>query len=152
MKNRDVLVVLVCALMGCQASQVSEAPKQAPAKDQDLRLTAGGFIEDHPEGGAVNGVCTSETNHDVLDCDIYNGLVDWTVTEITLGVTWFPYTDDDKRYFRETVFIEPLKTSRVSIRLGLQLPEDEVIRRRSKPPVTLNHWSWLITGARGLPK
>ncbi len=141
-----------CTLFGCQATQISEKPKDAKPKDQELPITVGGFIENHPERGTLNGVCGTDATRNVLNCDIYNGLLDWTVTEITLGVTWAPYNDDDKRYYRESVSIESMKTSQVSIRLGLQLPLDDVIRRRNRAPVTMNHWSWLITGAKGLPR
>ena len=142
----------MCCLAGCQAAQVSEKPKDSQAKDQELQITAGGFIENHPERGALQGVCVVDQNGNVLNCDIYNGLLDWTVTEITLGVTWFPYNEGDKRYYREAVSIEPMKTRHVSIRLGLQLPQDEKIKRRWKSPTTIGHWSWLITSAKGLPK
>jgi hypothetical protein len=104
--------------------------------EQDLRITFGGFVENHPEGGKLGGVCGTDDTRNVLNCDIYNGLLDWTVTEITLLVTWSPYGDDDKRYYRVPVSIEPLKTERVSVRLGLQLPPDD-------------RWGFQIMSARG---
>jgi hypothetical protein len=115
--------------------------------EQDLRITFGGFVENHPEGGQLGGVCGTDTTRNVLNCDIYNGLLEWTVTEITLAVTWSPYRDDDKRYYRVRLSIESLKTERVSVRLGLQLPPDDVVGTR-----TMKHWAWLIAGARGTPR
>ena len=147
-------IIAFSALMvfGCQATPISEKPKVAPPKEQELPITVGGFIENHPERGTLNGVCGTDVTRNVLNCDIYNGLLDWTVTEITLGVTWAPDNDNDKRYYREGVSIESLKTSQVSIRLGLQLPLDDVVRRPNRSPITLTHWSWLITGAKGMPR
>jgi len=72
-------------------------------------------------------------------------------TEVTIGLTWIPYGDDDKSYFREVVSIEPLKTGQVSIRLGTQLPPDTYLRFRNKAPVASQHWSWLLANARGVP-
>jgi hypothetical protein len=138
-----------CTLFGCQATQISEKPKEFPP--QDLHITSGGFIENHTERGTLNGVCESDATRNVLNCDIHNGLLDWTVTEITIGVTWSPYKDDDKGYFRERVSIEPLVTSRVSVRLGLQLPPDDVVKSRGRPPKPMKHWSWLIAEAKGVP-
>ncbi len=114
--------------------------------DQDLHITFGGFVEKHPEGGKLGGVCGPDIKRDVLTCDIYNGLLDWTVTEIILAVTWSPYSDDDKRYYRVRVSIKPLKTEHVSVRLGMQLPPDTAIGTN-----TSRHWSWLIANARGYP-
>lgn len=144
-----VFAVAACALFGCQATQIYEKPKEPPP--QDLRITSGGFVESHPERGTLHGVCETDATRTVLNCDIHNGLLDWTVTEITIGVTWSPHEDDDKRYFRESVSIEPLMTSQVSVRLGLQLPLDDVIKSRSLPPKRMKHWSWLIADAKGVP-
>lgn len=112
--------------------------------EQDLRITVGGFPQDRPEGGKLAGVCGTDSTRNVLNCDIYNGLLDWTVTEIILAITWSPYGDDDKRYYRVRVSIEPLKTERVSVRLGLQLPPDDMVAAG-----TMKHWAWLIKSARG---
>ena len=140
------------ALFGCQdVTKTSEKPKDS-AQQQDLRITLGGFIENHPERGVLGGVCGTDTTRNVLNCDIYNGLLDWTVTEITLMVGWLPYKDNDKRYYREPVSIESLKTSPVSVRLGLQLPLDTVVELRNRPPITSKHWRWLFVGAKGLPR
>ena len=112
--------------------------------EQDLRITVGGFVEDHPEGGKLEGVCGTDYTRNVLDCDIYNGLLDRTVTEIMLVVVWSPYGDDNKRFYRVRVSIEPLKTEHVSVRLGLQLPADDVVK-----PGKITHWKFLIASARG---
>lgn len=142
---------LVCTLLGCDTTQLSEKPTASP-KAQDLAITLGGFIENHPEGGTLGGTCVPEQMRSVLKCDVYNGLQNWTLTEITLVVTWLPYNQDDKRYHRETVSIEPLQTEQVSIRLGLQLPADDVIRLRKGPPIISKHWGWTYAGAKGLPR
>jgi hypothetical protein len=146
------VAVVAFALFGCQdVTNASEKPKDSP-QEQDLRITLGGFIENHPDRGVLGGVCGTDTTRNVLNCDIYNGLLDWTVTEITLVVTWLPYNDDDKRYYREAVSIESLKTSPLSVRLGLQLPLDDVVKRRNGPSTTMKRWAWAIASAKGLPR
>ena|SRR6202030_1712613 len=154
MRNSSIgVAVLTFMLFGCrEAPKVPEKREALAPPEQDLPITFGGFTEGHPERGELNGVCGTDETRNVLNCDIYNGLLDWTVTEITLGVTWAPYNDDDKRYYRETVSIPPLKTGQVSIRLGMQLPLDSVIKYRAGPPTKQKHWSWLIAGARGSPR
>ena len=65
-------------------------------------------------------------------------------------VNWLPYTDDDKRYYAQRVAIEPLTTERVSIRLGIQLPEDTRFKFRSGRLGPLEtHWGWQIAEAKG---
>lgn len=146
------VAVVAFALFGCQdVTKTPKKPKDSP-QEQDLRITLGGFIENHPERGALGGVCGTDTTRNVLNCDIYNGLLDWAVTEITLVVTWLPYDDNNKRYYREPVSIGSLKTSPVSVRLGLQLPLADVVKRRNGAPTTMKHWAWAIVGAKGLPR
>ncbi len=134
---RLVIIVSIAILAASALTQEKKA-------DQDLRITFGGFVGDHPEGGKLEGICGPDDTRSALDCDIYNGLVDWTVTEIVLAVVWSPYEDENKRYVRVSVSIEPLKTERVSVRLGLQLPPDTVLGARP-----MKHWGWQIMGARG---
>lgn len=136
------LVPLLALAFACVLPASSLA--QDKKAEQDLRITFGGFVENHPERGELGGVCGTDNTRNVLNCDIYNGLLDWTVTEITLVVTWSPYESENKRYYRVPVSIEPLKTDRVSVRLGLQLPPDDMVGTR-----TMKHWAWLIANARG---
>ena len=74
----------------------------------------------------------------VLECDIHNGLTNWRLTELTLVVTWFPYGDADKNYYRIPVSTGPLTTAHVTVRIGIILPIG-------------NHWSWQTVSARGQP-
>jgi hypothetical protein len=146
------IVFATCALAGCQITRIPETPNAAPQEDQALRITFGGFIENQPERGKLEGVCGTDATRNVLNCDIHNGLLDWTITEITMAVTQSPYNEDDTKYYREAVSIESLKTGHISIRLGLQLPADDVINRHSGAAATLSHWSWLIASAKGLAR
>lgn len=146
------VAILTLVLAGCQEAPRPDERKTVSTKtDQDLRITLGGFAENHPESGTLNGVCGTDNTRNVLNCDLHNGLLNWTVTEVTIGVTWTPYGDNEKSYFREAVSIEPLKTGQVSIRLGTQLPSDTYLRFRNKAPVATQHWSWLIANAKGVP-
>ena len=151
MRASSIAVACVaCALLGCDVANISENHKES-SQAQKLPITLGGFVENHPERGELGGTCTPDGNRDILNCDVYNGLMDWVLTEITIAVTWSPYGDDDKRYYREAVSIAPLQTRQVSIRLGLQLPSDDVYRFRGRPPIATSHWEWLFAGARGSP-
>jgi hypothetical protein len=84
-----VFAFAACVLFGCHATQRLEKPKESLS--QELRVTSGGFIENHPERGKLDGVCEADPTRNVLNCDIHNGLLDWTVTEIIIGVRWSPY-------------------------------------------------------------
>lgn len=146
------LIILVLLISACrqetQTERVAAAVKDKQA-EQDLRITFGGFVEDHPEGGKLEGVCGTDYTRNVLNCDIYNGLLGWTVTEFTIVVTWSPYKDEDKRYYRTPLRIEPFATERCTIRLGVQLPPDEYPRYRGRTFPAIRHWSWLIASAKG---
>lgn len=83
-----------------------------------------------------------------MSCDIYNGS-DWVITEVTFVVTWAPYQDDDKRLYRVTGNIEPLKTEKLNFSLGIQLPADDVFPIRGKAARVLSHWGWAIDSAKG---
>jgi hypothetical protein len=76
---------------------------------------------------------------------------EWAVREVTLVVTWSPYGQDDKRYYSERVSIDPQKTERVTIRLGLQLPLDTQLRNKRGLPIgpPSQHWGWNLAGAKG---
>jgi len=132
-----------------------ERPKQTPQPkredDQDLRITFGGFREGHPDEGKLEGVCSPDRTRSILDCDIYNGLEGWAVTEITLVVTWAPPSEDNKRLYMERVSIQPQTTERLTIRLGMQLPEDTpgLKFHGGRLGPAQSHWGWLITSAKG---
>jgi hypothetical protein len=151
-KRTIAVALLILVLAGCDTPpQPSEKKIVAEKPAQDLRITLGGFVENHPEGGILKGVCGTDDTRNVLNCDIHNGLLNWTVTEITIGVTWTPYKDDDVAYYKETVSIESLKTGQVSIRLGTQLPPDSFLKFRNRAPVATQQWSWLLANAKGIP-
>jgi hypothetical protein len=146
------VTLLILVLTGCHTAPRPEEKKVVTAQSpQGMSITLGGFVENHPEGGTLNGVCGTDDTRNVLNCDIHNGLLKWTVTEVTIGVTWSPYKDDDVSYYRETVSLEPLKTAQVSLRLGTQLPPDTFITLKNRAPITTKHWSWLIANAKGIP-
>lgn len=88
----------------------------------------------------------------IMNCDVYNGLEGWAVSEVTVAVTCSPYKEDDKRYYAETVSIEPLRTEQIVIRLGILLPSDtrmKLARGRFGP--LEHHWGWQIVEAKGHP-
>jgi hypothetical protein len=135
--------LLLALFLACPSSLRAQNKHE---NNVDLRITLGGFREGHPDDGKLEGICTLDATRAILDCDIYNGLEGWAVSEITLWVTWSPYKDDDKRYYVKHVSIEPLTTKRVNIRLGIQLPQDTVLRERR-----LSHWGWQLVQAKGRP-
>src|ERR1022692_2040395 len=105
MRTTSLAIACVAfALLGCGVMTFSEKSNDSP-RGQELPLTFGGFIENHPDRGELSGTCTPDAARSVLNCDLYNGLLDWTLTEVTVAVTWSPYGQDDKRYYREIVSI-----------------------------------------------
>jgi hypothetical protein len=105
-------------------------------RDQILPLTLGGFLKDGPETERVTGMCRADNTRTLLNCDIYNGLPGWAITEVTLAVSWSPYEKDDVRYYQVAAMIKPRTTEHVTVRLGLQLPA---------------RWVWQNMGAKGYP-
>jgi hypothetical protein len=143
-------IFLAVILTACSGAAPPSETIKPIKQEQDLVITVGGFLKDGPESEKLEGVCGTDHTRNVLNCDIYNGLPNWNVTEVTLEVAWLPYQDENKRFFRNRVSIPPMTTSRVSIKLGMLLPPDDVIKPRAAlPPTTFTHWSWIITGAKG---
>ncbi len=144
----SVVFLAFCAF-SCTPS--SQKPTPQPDAEQDLVLTFGGFMQGGDERQKLEGVCGTDETRNVLNCDIYNGLEGWTVTELTFLITWTPYGENNKRTLAKRVSIEPLKTEHVDIRLGLQLPPDTQFRNKQGAPVgpPQSHWSWLIVRAKG---
>jgi hypothetical protein len=124
-----------------------ETPKASNSlAEQNLAITLGGFIQGGNEHQTIDGVCRLDRAHISMTCDIYNGLPQWKITELAIRITWYPYSNDDVRDFRQRVSIPPLTTGTLSFPLGLQLPEDTSIQGR-----VLTHWSWLVASAKGVP-
>lgn len=139
--------LLVCALVlsGCTSAK---SPPEAP-KEHELQVTLGGFLVGGPEDEKVDGICSVASNRTSLSCEVYNGLPQWDLTEITFRVAWRPYDDDHSHLYRQTVHIPSLTTGRVSFSLGTQLPADTVLFKNTEP---ISHWTWLVVGAKGVPK
>lgn len=141
-------VLPLLASLACEtAPSIDSNPKPNP--EQDLAITYGGFIKDGPENELLDGQCAESVARDVLRCDIHNGLMKWKVTEITFQVIRHGDKDGEQHYYRERISIVPLQTETVTIKLGMQLPADTRIAIRGRPVQTLNHWSWLVVGAKG---
>lgn len=140
-------LVLMSVLCACGPSVSS--PPSTP-KEQELTLTLGGFIAGGPTDQKVEGICGLDPAHTTLQCDIYNGLRDWRITEVTVQVVWSPYEAAQVRLFRQRVAIAPLTTAKVNIHLGVQLPPDSQYSSRTGRLPAVRHWSWLVSGARAI--
>jgi hypothetical protein len=87
--------VLICAwltvllIIGCERET---APTQSGSakREQELPLTFGGFLKGGPEDERLDGVCGPDLSRNVVECDIYNGLPGWRITEITIKVVILP--------------------------------------------------------------
>jgi hypothetical protein len=143
-------LIIGLASVGCQHPSASP-PRSEISDEQVLPITFGGFLKDGPENETLNGVCGTDISRNLLNCDIYNGFPAWTITEVTLAVSWAPYGNGDVRYFRVPVTIQPQQSEHVTVRLGLQLPPDEVLRIPSHKAQLLQHWGWQTVGANGRP-
>jgi hypothetical protein len=104
--------------------------------EQDLQITVGGFMKRGDEHEKLKGTCRLVELGSILNCDIYSGLTKWHVTELVIRVTWYPYSEEDVRDFRQQVSISPLTTAPVSLRLGKQLTD----------------MRWVVVGAKGVPE
>jgi hypothetical protein len=105
--------------------------------ERDLQITLGGFVKGGNEQEKIEGTCTPVETGNVLNCDIYNGLAGWRITELVIRITWAPYSAEDVRDFRQRVTITPLTTVPVNLLLGMQLPG--------------MRWGWIVVGAKGVP-
>src|ERR1700692_2311943 len=68
--------------------------------ERDLQITFGGFVKGGNEEEKIEGTCRSVETGNVLNCDIYNGLTGWRITELVIRITWAPYSAEDVRDFR----------------------------------------------------
>ncbi len=119
--------------------------------EQEIRLTFGGWVDGKAQDEKLDGVCVPESTRSILECDIYNGLPNWTITEVIVRVAWSPYIDENVRSFKVITNIKPMTTEHAKIRLGLQLPRDTYQGRLTRDPNLQwqKHWGWLIVGAKG---
>ena len=122
-------------------------------REQNLAITYGGFIEGHPEAGTLHAVCgTTDYTRNELGCDIYNGLRQWNITEVSVLVVWAPYGERDQRLYRVPVSIAPLTTVHESFRLGLQLPaDDRIIARNGRTLRPFQPLELDVRPCKGLP-
>jgi hypothetical protein len=150
-QRKPTLVALLSLALSASSCDQLQQSQPKEKSDTDLRITFGGFREGHPDEGELSGVCTPDVGRISMDCDIYNGIVGWAVREVTLVVTWSPYGQDDKRYYSERVSLDPQRTERVTIRLGLVLPLDTQLRNKRGLPIgpPSQHWGWNLVGAKG---
>ena len=142
----EVLFTVAC--FGC-GNRSAPATHEDMKRAQVLPLTFGGFLKDGPEAERVRGVCVTDDTRILLSCDIYNGLPGWTLTEVTLAVTWSPYGDGDKGDYQIPTVIKPRTTEHVTVRLGIQLPPDSVFTLPHGKVTTHRGWAWLPVGAKG---
>jgi hypothetical protein len=140
----------VLASSGC-ANQAAPTPHESLTQEQVLPLTFGGFLKDGPEAEQVQGVCGTDDTRNLLNCDIYNGLPGWTITEVTLVITWSPYEKENVRYYQVPIVIEPRTTEHVTVRLGLQLPPDDILKLPRGKVARSSRWHWQNAGAKGYP-
>ena len=132
LKATPWVIALVLMLGGCESR---DSFKVNEPKEQELFINSG-LVQGRPSDQQIQGVCTPDLNRTTLSCDVYNGLPNMTLSEVTLAVAWGPYNDTDRRLFRQRVSIPSLTTARVTIALGTQLPAD---------------WNWKVNAAKAIP-
>lgn len=143
--NRPATSLVLAALLVSGCSKKTPGSSNGLA-EQNLAVTLGGFIQGGDEHQAIDGVCRVDQPRTSMTCDIYNGLPQWKITELSIRVTWFPYSTSNVRDFRERISIPPLTTGTVSFPLGLQLPADTSVQGHASA-----HWSWIVAAAKGVP-
>lgn len=148
---RPLLLTAILAITGCTGCQPAVTPQPKVPPDQELQLTMGGFLPNGPEDEKVDGICSPGPTRSALECDIHNGLPNWRLTKVTFVVTWAPYGDDDKKYYRVPISIEPLATAHCTFSLAAVLPSDDIYPNKGRAPTAVHHWGWSILTARGRP-
>jgi hypothetical protein len=133
----------VLVVGGCHEKSRQDSDIQP---ESNLRITFGGFIDGGDENERIEGVCRPDVSRTSLSCDMHNGLSRWRVTELVFRIARSPYSEQDARDIRTQVTISPMSTESVIVKLGMRLPEDEVLGGR-----VLSHWSWLVVGASAVP-
>jgi hypothetical protein len=134
----SVASILIALLtLGC--ARTSSSPKEnGRQREQELQITLGGSIKDHPEEGSLDGICgVVDNTRREISCDIYNGLSHWKLTQVTIILNWYPYEDDDRRDYRLPVSLAPLTSVRQTFSLGIQLPPDTTVLGHK-----MGHWGW----------
>jgi hypothetical protein len=145
-------LLLIAPSVGCKATRASIEIKANSQQEQDLPITYGGFLQDGPENEVLDGVCAPGDDRSVLVCDVHNGFVQWTLTEITFKVVNnFAREDEPQHLYRERLVLASLQSAHIVLRLGMMLPPDTYLRDRHGTPVSdrMSHWGWLIIGAKG---
>jgi hypothetical protein len=138
--------LIILASFGC-GNQPAPAAHESAKREQVLPLTYGGFLEGDHEAEKLDGACWADNTRLLLNCDFYNGLPGWTISEVLLRVAWL--TRDNVRDYRIPIIIKPLTTEHVTVRLGQQLPPEPDTPREL--PLEKKSWTWLILGAKGYP-
>lgn len=136
------LVIALLLSPGCSSEHRKAV---APTTEQDLTVTFGGFLKGGDEHEKLDGICAPDLTRTQLTCDVHNGLRRWKITQLTISVSWFPYSENDVMDYAQRVSIPPLNTAHVTLRLGTVLPDDTNIRGNA-----MKHWAWLIRGAKGI--
>ena len=140
----------ILASVGCE-KQSAPAIHENVRREQVLPLTFGGFLKDGSETEKIGGVCGTDDTRILLNCDIYNGLSGWTISEVTLDVIRVASEGDSARRYNVPITIKPLTTEHVTVRLGLQLPPDTVFKSPHGKVTTRQRWAWQSVGAKGYP-
>jgi hypothetical protein len=98
MGSLSALLVVSLALVTLAREESTPSPDVTPKEEpeQDLRITYGGFIQNGPENQLLDDVCGTDVRRNVVNCDVHNGLLNWTVTEVTFQVI---VTGDDEPHY-----------------------------------------------------
>lgn len=136
------------ALVILLASACSKPPGPTAIVDQDLLLTMGGFMRDNADAGTLTGECRAGSNRQTLECEIYNGIQGWTVTQVSLQVEWAPALGGSTRLYRVPAEIKPFTSQKCTATVESPLPADTGMPSAESPAAN-RRWSWSIVGARG---
>ena len=120
-------------------------------REEVLPMTLGGFLQNGPKEEQLRGVCEADETRNLLNCDMYNGLRGWTISELTIAVVWTTHENENTRDYKVPIAIAPLTTEHVTVRLGLQLPADEILKFPSGRVSASKRWHWQPVGAKGYP-
>ena len=75
----------------CNKTALAPDTAKTSEQEQDLVITFVGFIKDGPEAEKLEGVCGTGYTRNVLNCDVYNGLLSWNVIQLTFEICMYGY-------------------------------------------------------------
>lgn len=143
MKYLCSLAVLGLALCGCNEPLKAT---NAEHRTEVLKINpfSGGIVDD-PTGGTIDALCHPLSGGTELQCDVYNGLQKWHLSEVEFSIIAdMREHDEPARRIRVAIHAPPLSSGKVDFVLGTKLAPDTFGPKGER----FEHWAFAVTGAK----